>query len=245
MVLALATAVRVVDRVHDGTADGRAHVHVTLTAGLADDDVGVIGVADLTDGGAAGNEDAAHLGGRHTDDSVLALLTHQLAGVTGRTGDSSALARLELDGVDERTDGDVGEGQSVARLDVGVRTGHDGLTDLEALGGQDVALLTVSVVQQSDASGTVRIVLDRGNLGGNAVLVALEVDHAVTTLHAAALVAGGDAAVVVTTGLLGQGLEKRLLGLGAGDLGEIGDRLPTPTSGGRLKVLYSHYNPFQ
>lgn len=140
MVLALATAVRVVDRVHDGTADGRAHVHVTLTAGLADDDVGVIGVADLTDGGAAGNEDAAHLGGRHTDDSVLALLTHQLAGVTGGTGDSSALARLELDGVDERTDGDVGEGQSVARLDVGVRTGHDGLTDLEALGGQDVAL---------------------------------------------------------------------------------------------------------
>lgn len=91
MVLALATAVRVVDRVHDGTADGRAHVHVTLTAGLADDDIGVIGVADLTDGGAAGNEDAAHLGGRHTDDSVLALLTHQLAGVTGRTGDSSAL----------------------------------------------------------------------------------------------------------------------------------------------------------
>lgn len=159
---------------------------MTLTAGLADDDVGVIGVADLTDGGAAGNEDAAHLGGRHTDDSVLALLTHQLAGVTGGTGDSSALARLELDGVDERTDGDVGEGQSVARLDVGVRTGHDGLTDLEALGGQDVALLTVSVVQQSDASGTVRIVLDRGNLGGHAVLVALEVDHAVTTLHAAA-----------------------------------------------------------
>ena len=47
MVLALATAVRVVDRVHDGTADGRAHVHVTLTAGLADDDVGVIGIADL------------------------------------------------------------------------------------------------------------------------------------------------------------------------------------------------------
>ena len=51
VVLALATAVRVVDRVHDGTADGRAHVQVTLTAGLADDDVGVIGVADLTDGG--------------------------------------------------------------------------------------------------------------------------------------------------------------------------------------------------
>ena len=142
--------------------------------------------------------------------------------------------------MDNRTSRDVAQRQVVARLDVGVGAGLDAVTLLDALRCDDVALLTVSVVQQSDASGTVRIVLDRGNLGGHAVLVALEVDHAVTTLHAAALVA-----VVVTTGLLGQGLEKRLLGLGAGDLGEIGDRLPTPTSGGRLKVLYSHYNPFQ
>ena len=66
-----------------------------------------------------------------------------------------------------------------------------------------------------------RIVLDRSDLGGHAVLVALEVDDAVTTLYAAALVADGDATVVVATGLLGQGLEERLLGLGARDLGEI------------------------
>ncbi len=47
------------------------------------------------------------------------------------------LARLELDGVDERTDGDVGEGQSVARLDVGVRTGHEQMvSDLRPLGAR-------------------------------------------------------------------------------------------------------------
>ena len=56
---ALAAAMGVVIGVHDRTADGGTPTHVTLTAGLADDDVGVIGVADLTDGGAAGNEDAA------------------------------------------------------------------------------------------------------------------------------------------------------------------------------------------
>ena len=133
MVLALAAAVRVVDRVHDGTTDGRAHVHVALTAGLADHDVGVLGVADLAHRGAAGDEHAAHLGRRHAQDGVLALLAHELAGVAGGAGDRSALARLELDRVDERTHGDVGEGQGVARLDVGIRAREDRIAHLEAL----------------------------------------------------------------------------------------------------------------
>src|SRR4029079_2152357 len=43
---ALATAVRMVDRVHRRAARLRAHAHVTLAAGLADGDVLVVGVAD-------------------------------------------------------------------------------------------------------------------------------------------------------------------------------------------------------
>ena len=117
-----------------------------MTAGLTDHDVGVLGVADLADGGAAGHENATHLGGRHADDRVLALLTHELAGGTSGTGDSSALARLELDGVDEGTHGNLGQRHGVARLDVGAGTGDDGVADLEALGGQDVALLAVHVL---------------------------------------------------------------------------------------------------
>ena len=240
MVLALATAVRVVNRVHDSTADGRTNAHVALTTGLSDDDVGVLGVADLADGRAAGHEDAAHLGGRHTDDGVLALLTHELASGTSGTGDSSALTRLELDCVDQGTNGDLGKRHGVAGLDVGASAGHDGIANLEALGSQDVALLAVHVVEQSDASRAVRIVLNRGNLGGHAVLVALEVDATILTLVAAALVTDGDVAMIVTASLLGQGLEKRLLGSGAGDLGKVRNRLPAPACAGRLKMLYSH-----
>ena len=73
----------------------------------------------------------------------------------------------------------------------------------------DETVVVNEVLEKMCIRDRVRIVLDRGNLGGHAVLVALEVDHAVTTLPAAALVAGCDAAVVVTTGLRGQGLEKR------------------------------------
>src|SRR5207342_2566175 len=51
--LALATTVRVVDGVHDDTADGRALALPAHAAGLAPVDVGLLGVADLTDRGAA------------------------------------------------------------------------------------------------------------------------------------------------------------------------------------------------
>src|SRR5688572_26372762 len=49
--LALATAVRVVDRVHHHTANGRANTHVALHAGLAQLAQAVLFVGDFADGG--------------------------------------------------------------------------------------------------------------------------------------------------------------------------------------------------
>src|SRR5690606_814895 len=65
------------------------------------------------------------------------------------------------------------------------------------------------VAQQRDVRGAVRIVLDALDAGGDAFLVALEVDQAVVLLVAAADVAGGDAAVVVATAALALLLEQR------------------------------------
>ena len=107
--------------------------------------------------------------------------------------------------------------------------GDDDVANLQALRVKDVALLAVNVVQQSDAGRAVGIVLDGCNLGGHAVLVALEVDDAVTALVAAALVTGGDAAVVVATSLLGQGRRRDFSGLDAGDLSR--SRRPSGSAG--------------
>src|SRR5690348_717647 len=63
--LALATAVRVVDRVHHDTTHGRALALPAHPAGLAPVDVRLLGVADLADGGAAAHVDVPHLAGGH------------------------------------------------------------------------------------------------------------------------------------------------------------------------------------
>ena len=102
---------------------------------------------------------------------------------------------LQLDGVDHGADRDVAQRQVVAGLDVGARAGLDPVALLQLVRRDDVALLAVGVVQQRDAGGAVRVVLDVSDLGRHAVLVgATEVDDAVGTLVTATLVAGGDPA---------------------------------------------------
>jgi hypothetical protein len=69
-------------------------------------------------------------------------------------------------------------------------------------------------VQQRDARGAVRVVLDVRDLGRNAVLVVpAEVDHPVGALVPAALVAAGHPAVVVPATLVVQRAHQRLLRL--------------------------------
>src|SRR3954451_489541 len=233
--LALAATVRVVDGVHDHTADGRALALPAHAAGLAPVDVGLLGVADLADRGAAADIDEAHLTGGHPQRGARALLGDQLRAVAGGAGDLGAAAGTQLDAVDRRTDRDVAQREVVAHLDVGVGAGLEQRPLTEVLRRDDVALLAVDVVQQRDPGRAVGVVLDVRDLRRDAVLVvATEVDDPVGTLVATALVPGGDPALVVAAALLGQRAGQRLLRRGPGDLDEVGHRGATTARGGRL-----------
>src|SRR5687767_1104004 len=157
--LALTTTVRVVDRVHGDTADGRALALPPHAAGLSPVDVGLLGVAHLADGGAAAHVDVADLARGHPQLREAALTGDQLDAGAGRAGDLRAATGPELDGVDDGADGDVAQRQVVAGLDVGGRTALDEVALLQLRRRDDVALLAVSEVQQRDPRGAVRVVL--------------------------------------------------------------------------------------
>src|SRR6185437_7479685 len=164
--LALAAAVRVVDGVHRGAANRRALAAPAAAAGLAARDVLVVEVADLPDRRATGERDAAHLPGREAQDRERAVLRHELDPRAGRARHLRALARLELDRVDERARRDVLQRQRVADPDVRGWPGLDGRPDPQLRGREDVALRTVRVVEQRDPRRPVRVVLDRRDLRG-------------------------------------------------------------------------------
>src|SRR5690606_1697917 len=238
--LALATAVRVVDGVHGDTTGLGADALPAVAARLAHLDEFVLGVADLPDGGTAVDGHAAHLGARQAQGGEVALLGHELDARAGAAGHAAALAGLELDVVDGGADGDVAHRHGVARTDLRALAVLERVADLHAIRGEDVALLAVEVVQQGDATGAVRVVLDGGDLGGHAVLVPLEVDDAVLLLVATAAVTGGLAPVAVAATGARLGGDERLLRLGRGDLGEVRDRLEPAAGAGRLLLAKCH-----
>src|SRR4051794_36143366 len=151
--LTLTATVRVVDRVHGHTADGRALALPPHPAGLAPVDVGLLGVAHLADRRPAAHVHVADLAGGHAQLRVLALLGDQLHAGPGRAGDLRAAARAQLDGVHHGADRDVAQRQVVARLDVGPRAVLDPVALTQLLRRDDVALLAVGVVQQRDPRG--------------------------------------------------------------------------------------------
>src|SRR5690606_31894486 len=238
--LALTTTVRVVDRVHDDTTDGRALALPAHAAGLAPVDVRLLSVADLADRGAAAHVDEAHLARGESQRRLGALTSNQLGGVSCGTSHLRTAAGAEFDAVDGRTDGDVAQRQVVADLDVRGRTALDHGALEQVLGSHDVALLTVCVVQQGDAGGAVGVVLDVSDLGRHTVLVvATEVDDAVGTLVTATVVASRDTSLVVAAALLGERARQRLLGRVPGDLGKVSHRGATTARGGRLVLADS------
>ena len=153
----------------------------------------------------------------------------------------AAAARNELDVVDQRAQRDVADRQRVARLDVRALAADHGVAGLQVDRRQDVALLAVGVVEQRDERGAVRIVLDAGNLGRDAVLVALEVDHAVLDLVAAALMANGDLALLIAAGILLLAFQKGLFRRRLGDFLEGEHRHETSGRGSRLINTNSHF----
>src|SRR5439155_182247 len=96
-----------------------------------------------------------------------------------------------------------------------------GVALLQAVGRQDVALLAVGVEEQRDARRAVRIVLDLGDLGRHADLVAPKIDHAVAALVAAAAEPRRDAAVMIAAAARRLGFEQRALRLVGRDLREV------------------------
>ena len=107
-----------------------------VAAGLADLDELVLAVADLADGGPAVDQHAAHLGRRHAQRGVVAVLGDQLHGHAGRAADLAALAGAQLDVVDDGADGDVAQRQGVAGLDVGALAALDVVADVRPLGAR-------------------------------------------------------------------------------------------------------------
>src|SRR3990170_1300594 len=128
----LPATVRVIARAHSRPAYRRANAQVPLPAGLAKLDIGVVGVADLTDRGITRLPDQSHLARRQTDGGVDAFFAQHLSGGPGRANELAAASFLELDVVNQRAERNARQRQAVARPDLSLGPGHELVADLQS-----------------------------------------------------------------------------------------------------------------
>src|SRR3990172_485579 len=236
----LAAAVRVTGRIHGHPAHRRPPPQPALAAGLADLDRFVLGIPNLPNRRLAVQQDQPHLARGQTQVGEVALLGHDLRAAAGGPHQLPATPGVQLDVVHDGPCRDVAQRQGVARLDLRRRPGGDLLADAQPLGCQDVPLLPVRVVQQGDAGGAVRVVLDRRHLGGHAVLVPLEVDDAVEALVPAAAVPHRHFPLTVPPGGAAQRLGQLPLRPGLGDLVKGRDGHEAPSRRRWFELLHAH-----
>ena len=101
--------------------------------------------------------------------------------------------------MDNCTYGDFAQGECVAHFGSGVGAAEECAAYFKAVGGDDVGFNAVHVVEKSDASRAVGVVLDRFHYCGNAVAISLKVNDTVFTFVPTTKVASGEMAFVVTT----------------------------------------------
>src|SRR5581483_11132716 len=218
------TTVRVIDGVHDLAANLGTAPHPARLSSLTPRQQLVLGVADRADRREALAMDHAHLGRAHAHRDVFTLFRHHFYRSARATSDLATLPLFELDVVHVGTQRDLAQRKRIPDAHIRARAGHDRVADLETAGVQDVALLAVRVLDEGDTRRAIRIVLDLAHRGGDAVLVALEVDDPVLLLVPATEATHRDVPVIVAAAGLLERLDQRLLGIIARDLGEIRDR---------------------
>ena len=185
----LATAHRVIDRVHNHSAHVRATSLPASPAGLATGDVHVVDVADLANRGETILVDPAHFARGHFYQRVTAFKVVQNRLLTGAPCDLSAATRAQLDIVNARSKRNGPEWQGIAKFGCSIVAGTDFRSDLKTVRGQDVADFAIAVLNKSDSGRAIGIVFDADYFRGYAMFPALEINLAIMLFVTAANVA--------------------------------------------------------
>ena len=171
---------------------------------------------------------------------MATLASDQLYGRSSAPCHLRALARLELDAVNNATNRDITHRQGVTGTYRCRVAGLQYIASLNTLGCDNVAALAVCVHHQCDVRGTVRVVLQALYCRRDIVLVPLEIDNAVVLLVSTTNVSGGYPAVIVTATGFALLLQQGLVGSSLVQI-RIGNfYLVTPASRGRFTLYYSH-----
>ena len=142
--------------------------------------------------------------------------------------------------MDDRTQRNLAQEERVSDFGSDACAAYHGLTHLESVRCDDVALLTVGIYQKCNTCGTIGIVLDSFYSRSDAVLGAFEVDVTIHLLVTAADIADRHLTGIVASARILLGAEQRFLRLIRRDFVERTDDLMSCTRSNGFEFFYCH-----
>ena len=205
-------------------------------------DGAVIAVPNDADDGAAGARNTTNFAARERDLRPVFFASDERRFRTGATAHAAAATRTKFDVVDFGTERNLVQREAVPDARFGGGAAVKRHTDGNAFRSDDIAFFAVGVDQERDTSGTVRVVLNRGDARRNPVLITTEVDQTELTFVAAAAMANGNNALIVATVATTLRTEKAFFRLRAfRQLGKVADAHISPTRVIRFVSSNTHY----
>ena len=159
----------------------------------------MVRIADRSDRGSAIRRNTSNFSTRQIDLCPIGFPCSQHRAGARRPAKHAATTRLQFDIVDCHSQRHIPQRQAIADRRCSICPTENLHADFQALGGEDVTLFTVNVMQQCDPCRTVRVVVNRVDLRRNSILVAAEIDESVTLFVPSAAVPCGNFSLIIPT----------------------------------------------
>jgi hypothetical protein len=206
---AFAAPVRVIDRVHRHTSHSGANSTPAFGTGFAQLAQGMLGVSDLAYSGPAIYVNLAYFTRPQAQLPIVTFTRDELDGCAGAASQLGPFARFQLHAMNQASQWDVTQRQSVPWLDWGIDSGHYLGSRAYILGRDNVASLAIGIQDKGDIGAAIWIVFEPFHLSYNTVISPTKINHAIMPFMCTAAVAYGNTPVVVAPMGLGLLFEQR------------------------------------
>ncbi len=188
----LATAMGMIHRVHCNAANFRPLAKPARTPCLAQTDLFVVYVSNLTYRGITILKNHTHFTRGKFYLGIAALFCHKLGECTSTSRKLSAFSKFEFYIMNDRTKRNSFQGQSITRLNICFRTADNSIAHLQIKRGQDIPFFSIHIVEKCDSCTSIRIIFNTCDLRRNTDFISAEINDAIFLLMPSALMPGGD-----------------------------------------------------
>jgi hypothetical protein len=173
----------------------------SFSAGFSNGNIFMFEITHLTNGGFTTERYQPNLTGREFNLCVFTFFGHELTITPGTSCHLPAMSDVQFNIVDMRSQRNNIKRKRVTDTNLGPFSRHQRIAHREILRREDIPFFTIYIMQKRNIGGSIWIILNKGYLGRDTILIPSEIDKSIGSFVTTAPVPGGDTPIRIPTSL--------------------------------------------